>query len=314
MRLLDEVAQSRQPVTVDLPGRGTYHLPGAAASARALAECPLRYVLADEVYVQCMHIVTQWPELLDPRDPLLRLPADRIWLEWTEPPSPIVIGEKPQRCGILVTSDEGGRSGRIESFWHHPEYGAERAQLCVEFDLDRPIGPGRDDEAVFAVASENVLVPALRGHAVLRVYDEWLTYLRATRRGGNLDALVDSCTQQVRSDLPTILAFCRLLRARATGEASVRRDALNRARARSRKAPLLDHVEVCMRIGDQGHAAVASSGHGKRATARLHLVRGHLVNRRGSLFWRSAHMRGEPARLPIRSRTVMVSMGANAHL
>lgn len=314
MRLLDEVAQSRGPLVIDLPDGTSHDLPGAGASAQALAECPLRYVLGDEVYVQCMHVVTQWPDLLDPADPLLRLPVERLWLEWVEPATVIFAGDQPQRCGVLVTTEPGGRRGRIESFWHHPEYGAERAQVCVEFDLDRPLDRRHDDPAVFAVPSEGCLVTALHDHAVLRVYDEWLGYFRLTRDGlRKLGAIVEVCAQQVRSDLPMILAFCRLLRARATDESPVTRAPLNRGRARRGHAPLLDHVEVAMRITD-ARAAPASNGHATRAAARLHLVRGHLVNRKGHLFWRSAHMRGTLAKRPIRSRTVTVSMGGHVRL
>jgi hypothetical protein len=313
MRLLDEVAQSVMPLAVDLPGRGRYHLPGPAASARTLAQCPLRYVLADEVYAQCMHVVRQWPQLLDPRDPLLRLPAEGLWLEWTQPASAIVADEKPQRCGILVTSDADGRRGRMESFWHHADFGPERAQVCTEFDLDNIVDRKRGQGAQFPVSSENCPIITLQGHAVLRVYDEWLRYFRDTRSAARrMDAVIDACAQQVRLDLPTILAFCRLLRARATDESPVDRGALNHMRARNGNAPLLDHVEVSMKIAPEIRPGAGLSDRAGRAAARLHLVRGHLVNRKGALFWRSAHMRGEPTRLPIRSRTVMVSMGKAA--
>jgi len=314
MRLLDEVAQSAGPLVIDLPGGRSFDLPGAGASATALAECPLRYVLDDEVYVQCMHVVTQWPDLLDPGDALLRLPVDRLWLEWTEPAAAIFPGEKPQRCGVFVTSEPGGRRGRVESFWRHPEYGVERAQVCIEFDLDHPIEHRQDGRAFFPVPQEECLVPALHGHAVLRVYDEWLAYFRATRDGiRKLGAIVDGCARQVRSDLPIILAFCRLLRARATDEKCVERAALNRVRARRGHAVLLDHVEVGMRIGG-GAGGGEPSGQRTRAAARLHLVRGHLVHRNGALFWRSAHMRGALTRQPVRSRTVRVAMGGELHI
>ena len=68
-----------------------------------------------------------------------------------------------------------------------------------------------------------------------------------------------------------------------------------------------------MRLGDDRRAS-ATNGHATRATARLHLVRGHLVNRNGHLFWRTAHMRGALTKRPVRSRTVMVSMASNARL
>lgn len=309
MRLLDAVAQCTAPLAVDLPGRGRYHLPGPAASAGAVAACPLRYVLTDEVYAQCMHIVAQWPELLDPRDPLLRIPAEGLWLEWTQAASAIVMGEHGQRCGILVTADANGRRGRMESFWYHADHGPERAQVCTEFDLDQAFGVRRVHGAVYPVTFENCPIPALQGHSVLRVYEDWMRYFRATRTGARqIDAVVDACARQVRLDLPTILAFCRLLRAHATDEKPVDRRPLNYARARNGNVPLLDHIEVGMKIQPEVQRSLKPRREG-RAAARLHLVRGHLVNRKGALFWRSAHMRGEPTRLPIRSRTVVVSMG-----
>jgi hypothetical protein len=45
--------------------------------------------------------------------------------------------------------------------------------------------------------------------------------------------------------------------------------------------------------------------------ARLHHIRGHIVHRRGSIFWRHAHLRGDVAGA-VGTRTVTVTAARHA--
>src|SRR3569833_1307125 len=137
MRLLDLVAQSREPVRVALPGGAIWTLPGASRMAGAVAAAPVRYILADNVREACHDIVARWPELLDPRSPALRIAVPAMWVEWDEPQA----DGRQGRTGILVSAGESGRSGTVHGFWHNPETGAEKAQAHVAFDLDRILSP-----------------------------------------------------------------------------------------------------------------------------------------------------------------------------
>ena len=52
---------------------------------------------------------------------------------------------------------------------------------------------------------------------------------------------------------------------------------------------LFDHVEL--KLGQPPSVGAAHAG-GSRKFPRMHMVRGHLVRRQDSVFWRSAHIRG----------------------
>jgi hypothetical protein len=83
---------------------------------------------------------------------------------------------------------------------------------------------------------------------------------------------------------------------------------LNRARSRSGKAPLLDHMEVfAPLIPEYRPSSSITSGIGRRPP-RLHHVRGHLVRHGSQLFWRVPHLRGSARAGVVRTRTVTWTM------
>lgn len=313
MRLLDSVIQAAGPVIVDLPGSGRYLLPGASARAGALAECPERYVLGEDVRATCSEIIRRWPALLDPADPHLRIGSGRLWIEWSQPDAAVVAAPTPQACGLLATVDASGRSGRIESFWLDPQHGVDRGQGQIEFDLDQPLARRVDNRRTFALPAAGPLA-ALAPHALLRVDPGWLDYFQAPANAQMpLRTAVAHCMRMVWRDLPMLLAFSRLLAARPDfRHNAVSRERLNAARARQGRPALLDHVELSLQIG--APAVDAARIGGGRRDARLHLVRGHVVNRGGRLFWRSAHLRGRADLSPIRSRTATVSLSPHFSL
>ncbi|AHE56598.1 hypothetical protein [Sphingomonas sanxanigenens] len=307
MRLLDSVVQATGPVIVDLPGSGRYLLPGAAARAEALADCPERYVLGDDVRATCSEIVRRWPALLDPVDPHLRIGSGRLWIEWSEPDAAVVAAPRSQPCGLLATIDASGRRGSVESFWLDPLHGVDRGQGQIDFDLDQPLARRIDNRRTFALPAAGPLA-ALAPHALFRVDPGWLDYFEAPANARMpVPVAVAQCLRTVWRDLPLLLAFSRLRAARPDFRTqAVSRGRLNAARARQGKPALLDHVELSLQIGTP--AVDATRIGGGRRDARLHLVRGHVVNRSGRLFWRSAHLRGRADLPRVLSRTATVSL------
>ena len=207
VRLLDLVIQSNPIVRVSLPGSGEFRLPGAGARADLLAATPLRYVLDDGVRSLCTKIMSDWPELLNPSDPALRLPVERLWIEWCRPGTSIVIGSRPQRCGVLVEADATGRRGRIESFWEDETFAADRAQVDIEFDLDRPLGTRTS--AAFHFPFPNECDRALATHARISMDPGWADYFTFTNaRHQPLARIAELCAENVWRDLPMMSSIC----------------------------------------------------------------------------------------------------------
>lgn len=307
MRLLDEVMQCRTDIEVNLPGTGRFKLPGPGVRAQALAATPLRYILSDSVRILCDQVRTQWPALLTPADQRIRIPAAGIWLEWWAPACALLRDAPRQQCGMLVSAEPSGRAGTIESFWHDPQFGVERAQVTIAFDFDRPASSWKGHAASFPIV-------AARGqpyadHARAIVDPGWRDYFSFTSmpRDGLAD-VVAQCLKRCWTDLPMLMAFLLLLSARAEiAEQPVDRAKLNAARLKRGKPALLDHIELAVTLGAAAKAAGARSG-ATRNQSRLHLVKGHLVQRRGTLFWRKAHLRGQRDMPPIVSRTFHASL------
>jgi hypothetical protein len=57
---------------------------------------------------------------------------------------------------------------------------------------------------------------------------------------------------------------------------------------------------------------VGATSESGRLSPRLHHVRGHIVRRGASVFWRSPHMRGSARLGQVRSRTVDLTYGKTA--
>jgi len=79
---------------------------------------------------------------------------------------------------------------------------------------------------------------------------------------------------------------------------------LNRARAKSGKAPLLEQIEVFAPLLPEYRPGWSGGSETSRRLRRLHHVRGHLVRRGSKLFWRVPHMRGSARAGSVRTRTV----------
>jgi hypothetical protein len=323
--LFDRIAQCRVPfIAQDLTTGALTRLNGAADHAAEMAACPVRFVLADELTRLCTALVySKGASQLAFAD-LLRIPAERVWMEWSDAAwldelkrygfrIPARGREVPGRRGALVRAARDGRSGSIRTFWTVGETEADVLASSVEayFDLDTAEGaePAAPDELQrSACASEGVadLPDILRRYFRFRYERSWAQYYENARLPApGQAALARHALGTIAADIPMMLAFFLLLSTRSGLPRRVHSlDKLNRARARSGKTPLLEHIEVCAPLlGEQDGDGVGDSPAIRRAP-RLHHVRGHLVRRGSLLFWRLPHLRGSARCGVIRSRTV----------
>jgi len=327
MRLLDLIAQS-SPSQSGLPP--AWHLPAPHHFAQAARACPLRLVLADDMVRCATALAYAEGDRLSGCLDLLRVPSERLWVEWAEAPRQEVLcaipalGMKPTalagRAGVLIHSDASGRTGHIRTFWSTPDDRSYSAAMVTYFDLDCPIRRATRIADTFNGESARVSLPqepaidALLSHIHFRFDPAWARYYRS----GNLSViqqktLLRDALQSTAYDSPMLLALFLLMSAKdGAQQRVVNLERLNRGRRLAGKAELLEHVEVRMNLqtqrGDSLSDLNAKTGIGRR----LHHVRGHLTRRGHKIFWRSPHLRGN-ARLGIlRSRTVELTFPEQA--
>jgi hypothetical protein len=326
MRLIDRIAQCRTPFIVqDLTTGALTRLNGAADHAAEMASCPMRFVLADELTRLCTALAySKGARQLACAD-LLRIPAESVWIEWCDAAwlaelklygfkMPAMDLKGLGRRGALIHAARDGRSGSIRTFWTVGESDADVLASSVEayFDLDTAEGaePAAPDEAhlpVHCVTDNNEGAPdILRRYFRFRYERSWAKYYERAQLPSRSDAAVaQHALGTIAADIPMMLAFFLLL---ATRNGLPRRvqslDKLNRARARSGKAPLLDHIEVCAPILREPDDVGGDPLRGGRRFPRLHHARGHLMRRGSELFWRVPHLRGSARCGVVRSRTV----------
>src|SRR5206468_7896976 len=84
LRLLDHIAQCTEPFVVRQDRGDVWRLAGANDFALALARCPLRYVLNDELVRTCTALAYSEGDELSGCLDLLRIPAEQLWGEWNE--------------------------------------------------------------------------------------------------------------------------------------------------------------------------------------------------------------------------------------
>lgn len=326
MRLADRIAQCRTPFIVENTKDGSVtHFNNAAAFAEDINRCAMRYVLSDELTSLCTALAySKGANTLACAD-LLHVPAERVWVEWTEAPwrnelarygfkSPV---DSPSlgRRGVFVQSNPQGRRGLLKTFWAHGESELNVLSSSMEayFDFDTPEGEdpevfGRRQQCSSICVADNAVEDAdiLRRCFRFRFERSWQDYYeRAELTSVQATALSHHALGTIAIDIPVLLAFFLLL---ATRPGLPRRplllERINKARARSGKAALLEQIEVFAPLLPECRSGCSSGSGASRRSRRLHHVRGHLVRRGSKLFWRVPHMRGSARAGSIRTRTV----------
>jgi hypothetical protein len=325
MFLADCISQCGTPLIVqDCRAHEVTRLNSAHDFAREIAACPIRYVLADDLTRLCTALAySRGAKTLDCAD-LLHVPGTSVWVEWRAEASSAELeayGVKHQRsmpesrrCGALVRASVDGRRGVIRTFWSGPQQPDVLASSVeAYFDLDTPMdevpdptdGESRPAFTLFDSArkgGDDVLRRCFR----FRYERSWADYYdRAQLSSFERHAILRHALGTIAFDVPILLTFFLLLATRSgLPRRPERYERLNRARSRSGKALLLDHIEVRAPWVPEFPTVAAAGAGGIRRHPRLHHGRGHLVRRGSQLFWRVPHLRGDARSGVVRSRTV----------
>jgi hypothetical protein len=297
-------------------------LPGPHHFAEAIHACPLRLVLADDLVRCSTALAYAEGDRLSGCLDLLRVPSERLWVEWAEGPRQAALCEIPElaiqpttsagRAGVLVHSDAAGRTGTIRTFWSTADDKTFAAAMIADFDLNLPIRNSQSIAAVFDGESAGVCLPeepaidALLRHIRFRFDPAWSDYYRSANLSNHQQwAVLRAALGSMAFDVPMLFAVWLLMAATDGARRSVvNLDRLNRARRLAGKSELLEHVEVRTNIQAQHHGNRSDGNTGTRTGRRLHHVRGHIARRGYKLFWRSPHLRGNARLGVVRSRTV----------
>jgi hypothetical protein len=328
MRLIDLVAQCRRPFLVQrINGNLTYHLRGAMELAREVGDCPMRYLLTDELACVCAGLAYSSGDRLVECLDLIRVPSTSMWVEWSEAAelaggAGLFFGQaQPQmgpgrRSGAYISSVAGGRQARLCSFWSD---GEEPIASPFEAALDFDAGPliNAEEKDVFhggwaSVTDTDPEIASLLSRVRFRLEPSWANYYRDAARSEENRAMVlrDSLGGVARGVLMVLAFLLLLVSSEGVSVKPISWETLNRKRAQNGKLPLLDHLEAALALslrentdnGLDSHAGVLG-----RLGPRRHHVRGHLVRRQNRIFWRRPHLRGNSLRGDILSRTVTLS-------
>jgi len=332
MRLLDRVSRCQVPLCLTLPQApaAPFTVTGPSQYAARVAECPLRFVLGDDLTRASAELAFADGARLAGCLDLLRVPARQMWIEWNDEVHKRVIYETQsaadydaaaagRRVGVLLQGSADGYAAMVRTFW--ADGAADESAEVILSPLEAHI----DLRGEFAGACEgggvlaggfaavghdtDAAMNCLLDHVRFRFDDAWAAYYRAAAIGpGTQREVVHGSLAAVARDIPLVLAFILLLSAKdATRSIPVSRAAINRKRQAHGRPPLLDHIEVRASLDAVYDADPTGAELVGRQSPRLHHVRGHLVRRDNRVFWRVPHLRGSGLRGMVRSRTVCLS-------
>ena len=246
----------------------------------------------------------------------LRVPYERMWIEWPEEGRAKLretFGDQgridehrplPARIGFLIEADkETGRTGRITWIWNGPPL-----LRPADFPNIAPISPVFDLDARIDQPSERI-AGFLRGNLariwkdnpvqLKALFDIWRTakhepsewgwtyinhYQRTT---GRLEQHLGDLFADVYGEYIIIWAIILLLTSsrKIVDYKPVSRAKINKARVKRREVPLLDHTEVTLDIGIRRVPGQTGQPLGYiRKSPRIHMVSSYLA-RRGDKHW-----------------------------
>jgi hypothetical protein len=324
MKLADRIAQFRRPFVL-LSGSSGESTPlnNTADCAAEVAATPLRFVLSDDLTRLCTALsYSKGARSLACAD-LVRVPAESLWIEWCAQAwhcellrygfavAPQENGARGGRRGALFRASRDGRRGTVRTFWTGAGDGDVLASsIEAYFDLDTPEGeepepPAGEHPSMHRVVDEaggDILSRCFR----FRYEQSWARYYDgAALEPRESEVLWRHALGTIAIDIPLLLAFLLLLATRSgLPQQPQSFERLNRARRRSGKAPLLDHIDVRAPLFPEFRPTGSEGVDSGRRTPRLHHVRGHLVRRGSQLFWRVPHLRGSARQGGVRTRTV----------
>jgi hypothetical protein len=325
LRLLDQIAQARQPLIVQQTCGKRWRLTSPCDFAAQLAQCPLRYVLSDELLRLCVDLAYADGDQIAGCLDLIHIPAAQLWVEWNEAVlreqiarllnDRVPCGEG-SRAGALVSAKDEGRAATIRTFWDTREEPRQLFVAAIEatLDFDRPPATSALEMAfqgdyVPVRDPQSPSIDRVLAHAGFRLDPAWRGYYASTATTPSLRAqVIHGCLSGIAFTVPLLTALFLLLALRVELSAQqISQERINRKRARRQQPRLLDHIELSSPIF---HLPSSTNGptDGPRRPVRFHHVRGHLVRRRNAVFWRRPHWRGHVRLGSVRSRTVELTL------
>ena len=301
-------------------------LPTADRFSNDIRECPLRYVLSGDLVHCATQLAYAEGDRLSTCLDLVHIPSQSVWVEWPDDDRQRALEGIPtlgvrrvgggRRGGALITSDSGGRSGHVRSFWSTRDDMVFLSPVVTHFDFDKI--PGTPHRAncgawrgdAFLHLEDEPAIDDLLTHLRFCFDDEWAAYYNERCHTVEArEAVLRSNLGGVAFDTPMLMAFFLLLEARnLLPRQVVRNERLNRARQVAGKPPLLEHVEVSAPVYAPQTSSSLSDNDSMRFSPRLHHVRGHIARRGATVFWRRPHLRGNARLGQVRSRTVVLSL------
>src|ERR1700730_5849695 len=98
MRLLDLISQGR---SARVHADDGYELPGVDRFGEVIRHCPLRYVLSDELVRCATQLAYAEGDRLSGCLDLIHVPAQELWVEWSERPRLQALQEIPSLAVTL---------------------------------------------------------------------------------------------------------------------------------------------------------------------------------------------------------------------
>ena len=300
-----------------------WRLTSAADFSVQVCRCPLRYVLDDELVRTCVEFAYSEGDELSGCLDLLHFPAEHLWIEWRDAAQREALASvlpecvrdparTAERSGALISTSRRGRAGSVRSFWrtgyepHEAQVSAVETLLDLDF-AHATAGPHGllEDGGAAVFDPKNACLSELLRCARFRVDSAWRRYYRAVLTDPAAARAIPLLVSGVAFDVPMLLGLFLLMAVRADLlQRAVNPQRLNHKRARLGKRPLLEHIEVSAPLFAQADCHSSDSVGGFRSSPRLHHVRGHIVRRRNTVYWRGPHWRGHLRLGQVRSRTV----------
>ncbi len=329
MRLLDHVAQCTAPFVVRQDDGDVWRLTGASDFAQPLARCPLRYVLADDLVRTCTALAYSEGDELSGCLDLLHIPAAQLWIEWNDaarrdeltrvmPQSERTEHADILRAGTLISAQPGGRAGSLRTFWlsrAEPRRAAAGGgrDRCSTWMAARPpprrTGCSRDTRWRCATMAIRRWMTCCGARAFAWTPPGCSTTAASPARRPPGPQVIQRSLAAVVFDIPVLLALFLLMSIRADlvwmPVSSAR---LNAKRTRLGKHPLLEHIEVSSPLFASAQPYRGEGGGAPRRVPRFHHVRGHIVRRRNTIYWRGPHWRGHVRLGSVRTRTVHLQL------
>ena len=235
VRLLDLVAQCRDPFVIlpDAHGASPVKVSGPNDFARQIVECPLRFVIADDLTRASAELAFADGDRLASCLDLLRFPAPLLWVEWSDAVHQQVICECRivsqldrdafgRRVGVLLRSSPDGRSATVRTFWSvgvaNGQCEAQMSPLETYIDLDNPyVSTGAPDVMLRGhyagvTYGGDAGVAELLQRVRFQFDDKWLSYYSAAGLDANeRQSIARASLAAVAHDVPMLLAFFLLL-------------------------------------------------------------------------------------------------------